>query len=368
MGAGEAMNILFYSDYLSRSRGGGERHILQIALVAAKKHQVTIGLPGCSEDKVEKIVEELSNLVGQSLSSLKFLAVDRSELNRLQWWQFLRQYDGLFWVSDGSIPWPITNKQYLHVQVPFTNQLGIVDRLKLQGWSKSANVNSLFTQGVIEKNWGVNIPNVLWPLVDVKQSNTKWQARSPVIISIGRFFKQLHSKRQDVLVEAFRQLILQDPKFAKYSLLLIGAVEDQEYFESVKKLAKDLPVEFKTQVSRIELEELLGEARFYWHATGFGIDEVAQPMQVEHFGMSVAEGMMAGCLPLVVPKGGCKEVLGSELIKSCGWQTIDDLIDRMQAFENDQQLRQETLNICQKQGEQFNRRNFERRIVDYFDS
>ncbi len=360
------MNLLFYSDYISTSRGGGERHILLVALVAAKKHQVSLALPGCPEDQVDKIRAELSNLVGQSLSSLKFIVINRSRMSRLEWWSWLRQFDGLFWVSDGSLPWPVTVKRYLHLQIPFTNRLGPVDWLKLQGWSKSANVNSAFTQSVIEQNWRAKIPNILWPLVDVRQSQIRWQDRSPKIISIGRFFKQLHSKRQDVLVEAFRQLNAYDPKFAKYHLILIGAVEDQDYFESVKKLATDLPVEFKTQVSRIELEKLLGEARYYWHATGFEVDEVTHPMQVEHFGMSVAEGMMAGCLPLVVPKGGSKEVLGSQLIEICGWQSIDDLIERMQTFENDRQLRQESLDLCQKQVKQFGQKSFAQRVEEYF--
>ena len=64
--------------------------------------------------------------------------------------------------------------------------------------------NSAFTAGWLRRYWGAD-SDVLYPPVDI--TSFAPEAKQPIIFSIGRFFVGGHSKRQDVLVEAFRTLV-----------------------------------------------------------------------------------------------------------------------------------------------------------------
>ena len=58
-----------------------------------------------------------------------------------------------------------------------------------------------------------------------------------------------------------------------------------------------------------KLKSLYSKSKFFWHAAGYEIDENTDPEKVEHFGMTTVEAMSAGCVPLVIAKGGQKEIL-----------------------------------------------------------
>ena len=64
-----------------------------------------------------------------------------------------------------------------------------------------------------------------------------------------------------------------------------------------------------TGVSRSQLSETLSRAKIFWHAAGLTVDEQAHPEHCEHFGISTVEAMAAGCVPVVIGKGGQAEVV-----------------------------------------------------------
>ena len=76
-------------------------------------------------------------------------------------------------------------------------------------------------------------------------------------------------------------------------------------------------------MSRKELIEQLPKARIYWHAMGY---ESNSPQEQEHFGISVVEAMASGCVPVVVNKGGLKEIVGGKYGEV--WESIDELVDK----------------------------------------
>ncbi|MBP7843091.1 glycosyltransferase, partial [Candidatus Woesebacteria bacterium] len=86
------------------------------------------------------------------------------------------------------------------------------------------------------------------------------------------------------------------------------------------------PIEILTDVSREMLVKLYRKAAIYWHATGFGVDETVNPEKVEHFGITTIEAMAAGCVPIVINKGGQKEILGSEL-QDLLWNSESECLD-----------------------------------------
>lgn len=98
---------------------------------------------------------------------------------------------------------------------------------------------------------------------------------------------------------------------------------DAEYLNELKNLAKGLPVKILVNVSRKELIEQLSKARIYWHAMGY---ESKNPQDQEHFGISVVEAMASGCVPVVVNKGGLKEIVGGKYGEV--WESVDELVNK----------------------------------------
>jgi glycosyltransferase involved in cell wall biosynthesis len=140
------------------------------------------------------------------------------------------------------------------------------------------------------------------------------QKKQKIILHVGRFFQQLHSKRQDVLVKFFKNLRQQYPQESQgWQLVLIGLVEDQVYAKRVEAMAKGLPIKIIHEISRAKLNDWYAKAAIYWHATGFGVDEHKYPEKMEHFGISTVEAMASGAAPIVIGQGGQPEVLGSKL-------------------------------------------------------
>lgn len=313
-----------YSPYVPKHFGGGEKYFFDVATLLAQDHKVTIAVP--RDLRPTEILEQTAryeDFFHRSLEKLTFIPAplhDGGALEKLRW---TKKFDRCIAVTDGSMFLSAAKKNILHIQVPYTTpQVGIANRLKLKNWTIK-NANSQFTRDIVERVWKTKIPYVHYPAVDQAcfQSVDK---KEKVILSVGRFFRQLHSKRQDVLVQAFAQLLHQDPKLTKgWKLVFIGSVEDQSFLAEVQQFAKSLPVEFYTKVNRQELLAWYKRATFYWHAAGFEVNQEEHPEQVEHFGISTAEAMASGCIPVVVGKGGQREVLGEQL-QALEWQTIDD--------------------------------------------
>lgn len=318
------MKICLFSPYVPKHFGGGEKYFFDVATVLAKDHKVTVALP--RDIKPTEILEKTAlyeDFFHKSLEKISFVPsplYDGSVIEKLRW---TKKYDCCYVVTDGSFFLSAAKNNVLHIQIPFTTPIqGIVNRLKLQSW-KVKNTNSLFTKSIVERAWNTKINFVHYPSIDQScfQSVNK---KEKIILSVGRFFKQLHSKRQDILVKAFAQLLHMDPTLTKgWKLVFIGGVEDETYFTEVQQFAKSLPIEFYTKLNRTELMSWYKRATFYWHAAGFDVKQDERPEQVEHFGISTAEAMASGCIPVVVGKGGQVEVLGEQL-KMLQWQTVDE--------------------------------------------
>ncbi|MBW7943843.1 glycosyltransferase family 4 protein [Patescibacteria group bacterium] len=318
------MKICLYSPYVPKHFGGGEKYFFDVATILAQDHKVTVALP--REIKPTEILEKVAryeDFFHRSLEKISFLPTplhDGSVIEKLRW---TRKFDCCIAVTDGSMFLSAAKKNILHIQVPYTHpQNGLGNRFKLRNW-KIKNANSAFTKGIVERAWKTKIQFVHYPAID----QACFQAvdkKEKIILSVGRFFRQLHSKRQDILVQAFAQLLHQEPELMKgWKLVFIGSVEDQSFLTEVQQYAKSLPVEFYTRINRQELLTWYRRASLYWHAAGFEVNQDEHPEQVEHFGISTAEAMASGCIPVVVGKGGQVEVLGEQL-QALEWQTIDD--------------------------------------------
>jgi len=182
--------------------------------------------------------------------------------------------------------------------------------------------NSRFSQEWIVRRLGVEA-EVLAPPVD-PPARPPATERRPWIVSVGRFFRGGHEKRQDVLIEAFDRL-----GAAGWELHLAGTAdsgaETQRWLAELREHAQGLPVRFHVDAPREEVLDLYAGAALYWHAAGYGVDADRHPERVEHFGIATAEAMAHGTVPLVVPQGGQAEIVHAGET-GAHWRTVPELV------------------------------------------
>ncbi len=132
------------------------------------------------------------------------------------------------------------------------------------------------------------------------------------ITSIGRFSVTINPKRQDVLIEAFIDLV-ESGLADGWKLLLIGyqsySASSREYMAMLEEKACGYPIEFHPSVDRDTLNSLLAQSRIYWHAAGYGADLSREPWKAEHFGISLVEAMAFGAVPIAFNGGGPAEII-----------------------------------------------------------
>ncbi|HEY3142235.1 MAG TPA: glycosyltransferase [Acidimicrobiales bacterium] len=218
--------------------------------------------------------------------------------------------------------------------------------------------NSEFTKGWVKRWWDCD-SEVLFPPVVLHKA----QAKEPMILNVGRFFdsKHGHSKKQLELVQAFRNLC--DRGVEGWSLHLVGGLVSvgQEYFDRVSGLAEGYPVELHPNASGEELEALYGRASIYWHASGFGEDAQRNPDRLEHFGITTAEAMSAGAVPVVIGLAGQLETVRHG-IDGFHFRTLDELVQRTQTLTKDDALRAEMSAAAQARAKEFSVEAFEGRL------
>lgn len=314
------MKIAIYSPYLD-TVGGGEKYILTIAEILSDIAQVDVLLDAhLSEIGKDLIIDKLTTLHGINFSKINFKDAPVGKGgNFLKRMLFLTQYDWMFYLTDGSIFFSTAKNSILHFQVPFTESpKSLWGNIKLSTWQK-AIYNSNFTKSYVEKNWNIK-GEVIYPPVDTK--GLKILKKKKQILSVGRFFGYLRGKKQDVLINAFKEL-KEKEGLSGWSLHLVGAASagDQKYVEELKLLAQDEPVYFHINIPRNKIVELYGESQIYWHAMGYGETD---PKKFEHFGIAVVEAMAAGCVPVIINLGGLKEIV-EDGVSGIFWNDIEKL-------------------------------------------
>lgn len=364
----KSLKIAFFSPYLPDHLGGGEKHLLDVASVCvAQGAQVSLCLPsGLSDAEISTTQKRLAASFGVSTGQFRWppspLFESGFSWKKLSW---TKQFDVLYYVTDGSLFFSLAKDNILHLQIPFTDPLaGVVNRVKLRNWQK-IQTNSEFTKSVIEKSWRCRVDQVIYPLVD-EQLFQLPRKKEKIMLSVGRFFRQLHSKRQDVLVTAFKKLLQRTPESLGWRLVLLGSVEDEHYFGEVRQLARGLPVTFVTNATRSTVLDWYQKASLYWHATGFEQNEKKHPEKVEHFGISTVEAMASGAVPLAVGSGGQKEILSGELL-DLQWQSIDELLQKTTTLLRNSASLHKFQRLCQLRARDFDQQHFEVAVRQLFD-
>jgi glycosyltransferase involved in cell wall biosynthesis len=236
---------------------------------------------------------------------------------------------------------------------PMQREVSWRERQYLKSYSVVV-ANSEFTSFWITQRWRRSAVVINPPIMKVP-SRTKM----PWIVSVGRFTSGKRSKHQLEMVLNFRRML--DEGVRGWELHLCGGADDPRYVEKVGQAASGLPVRIHAGVPRQELDEILGHASIFWHGTGINYSEQENPELMEHFGMSVAEAMAAGCVPVVVGRGGLTEVVGPDLL-DWTWQSWDECIEKTKALIENSELRGELAAKAQRQAESFGFPQFAERV------
>lgn len=352
------MRIAIYSPYLDTA-GGGEKYILTIAEILSFENSVDVILDKhLNEVGIDYIKERNEDLHGLDLSKVNFMigpfGKGGSNIDRFF---FLRKYDWFFYLTDGSIFFSTAKNSIIHFQVPFKNIVacGVLGRIKLSSWKK-AIFNSQFTKEYVLRFWPVE-GEVIYPPVNIQ--SFKPLKKKNQILSVGRFFGYTKSKKHELMMNAFKKLV-DDRKLNDWSLHLAGGIGkgDKEYVDDLKKLANGYQIIFYPEVSLNNLEKLYGESQIYWHAAGYGEDD---PVKMEHFGITAVEAMSAGCVPVVVRKGGLVEIV-EDGKNGFLWESIDDLFDKTYKLISQKDLFGEMSVNAQKGAIKFSKEEFIKNI------
>lgn len=350
--------VAIYSPYLD-TFGGGEKYMLTIAEILSRTHQVDVLLDShlylIGKDYLKKNLTDRFNLELKNVDFVK--APIGKGSNFIERSIFLKKFDILFYLTDGSIFIPTAKKNILHIQSPIIGQpvTSTWGRLKLKGWDLII-YNSDFTKQNSENNWPMK-SIVIYPPVDV--SKIRPLEKKKYILSVGRFFGYLKDKKHEVMIKAFKNLY-SAKKITDWSLNLVGSAAegDKLYLEELQKTAEGLPVKFYPNLNYKSLIQLYGESSIYWHAAGFGEDD---PTKMEHFGISTVEAMAAGCVPIVIGKGGQKEIV-NDGIDGYLWNSTDELVKKTLRLMGNQILSKKIRIKAIQKSKQFSSKKFKEKI------
>lgn len=313
----KALIVSPYLDHL----GGGERYMLSVAeVLESLGHEIHFAWDNLEE------VSKLAGMLGIKLSAPRLDPAIKKlyfESNPLSMYQATRAYDIVVYLSDGSIPLLGSKCNIIHMQVPFHGVGGRSWKNQLKKrFIHSVIVNSKFTKEIVDKEFGIS-STILYPPV---KRITFTAHKENIILSVGRFEPSLNAKKQDILIDVWHALSSQLPG---WKLVLAGASASEDWLKSLETRAGGLPVEFATNTTYDNLCQLYAKSSIYWHAAGYGIDEHKNPELTEHFGISTVEAVSAGCIPLVVPRGGQGEIVSNPDLH---WTTKEELLDKTLAL------------------------------------
>ncbi len=316
--------------------GGGEQYCLW-AMYVLQQHgyDITIAWP-------KPLELEIGEKFHIPFGSIRWdHTLFSSATNPIKRAQILASYDVLLTITNGSYYFSGAKHNLLYAMVPRPDMYPkkLLDKIKTNGWHIIAN--SRFTKECLTR-WGykstVHYPMLAPEFLSFSQHHHA-KKHGSLILCVGRFFGQLHTKQHGVIIEAFNEL-QRLSEFKNYTLIMAGGLkdEDAEYFATIHELSSTNPnIILMPNVSHETLLDLYHRAQFFWHFTGYGINENIHPEAVEHLGITPLEAMASGCVVCCVNKGGPTEIIEHNQ-SGILFDTTKELITHMQALQSDPQL------------------------------
>ncbi len=350
---------VLYTPY-SLVPGGGERYLLSMAEHLAERYTTYLVTP-----------DRYSNYRLQAIGAA--LELDLAEVRMLDMPELPRYADCDLFIGNGNEALPSVRpvgKRRIYVcQFPFPMHAEHAAR----AWGRLDDFDSVVVYSDYAarhfRQRAAALARRVPPTVIVPPPCPMYHdvgARRPGrILSIGRFTRDGHCKRQDVLIDAFGEVVRRSGATG-LELHLAGSLptdaESRAFVVDLKRRARDLPVYFHLSCTAATIRNLCETSSYYWHATGFGTSEALFPERQEHFGISVVEAMSAGGIPLVYAGGGPADIVANG---STGWhwRTVNELVERqLLALAQAPSLLQRMSDAAKSSARKYDRFAFRRRL------
>lgn len=347
------MRIGIYDPYLD-TLGGGEKYALSIASCLMYDHEVSLFW----DDPV--ILKQASERFSLDLSQVKIkkniFGKDTSFLRKLV---ETKKYDCLIFMSDGSIPWLFSKKSFILFQFPVPwvkmNILNTLKFTRIHGLLCYSEFVKDSLKKTFKKPTFVLSPPITMPqFAGGKKEN--------IILTVGRLTKAMNAKKQEVMVETFKQMCAEGLK--GWKLVLAGGMlsQDEDFLHHLKYVSKNFPIEIHENISYKNLIELYKKAKIYWHAAGFGEDLSKYPERAEHFGITTVEAMSQQAVPIVFSGGGQKEIV-KDTINGYLWREKNELIEKTIEIINNETLMKEFGKKAEKTSQLFSLEEFKKNLL-----
>lgn len=233
-------------------------------------------------------------------------------------------------------------------------------RKRLQSYGKFVAISQFAKQWTRER-WKVDC-EVIYPPVSTRLATAD---KANLILSVGRFVAAGVKKNQIEMASIFQTMVKNG--LCGWTFACVGSlgdsIPDRRYFDEVRRITPSSKSQVLANVERAELAKLYGQAKIFWHATGYGNDERHRPELMEHFGIATVEAMAAGCVPVVINGGGQREIV-EHGVSGFLWNTLDQLADYTFQLIKDDGLRARMSMAARARSRIFARNNFVERFQD----
>ena len=155
-------------------------------------------------------------------------------------------------------------------------------------------VNSDWTGRIVQQLYGIRTRTV-YPPVQGTFPSVAWEDKEPGFVCVGRVTRNKRIETAIRILAGVRQAGFE------VHLHIIGPIIDPQYVEdllAMPELGRENWVSVEGNTDRGGLEEIVASHRYGIHAK-----------PAEHFGISVAEMVRAGCIPFVPSSGGQVEIV-----------------------------------------------------------
>ncbi len=225
--------------------------------------------------------------------------------------------------------------------------------------------NSLYTAEWIKKRWNLVPHKHIYPPVDMASPLCP-ESKQKIILSVSRF-ELSGNKQQQEMVKTFIKFNRQYPQQMKdWKLVLAGgSVKENPYLRRLEGLANLLPpnrIELLVNISADALRKVYQKSMIFWHFSGLNqID----PARIEHFGMTTAEAIQNGCVPIVFNGGGQPEVVEDE-VNGFLFSSLEELTEKTLKVIQNPQLAEKISQSAWQKGKVFSKEVFISKVRDHF--
>lgn len=380
------MRIVFCINSLNRFGGGQKVALTLIDELLRMGHEITIYT--LEQPRVSEIIK----FYGINLKNINFVNLFPSFLKRFKeiYYRFyygdyilskrlskLKGFDIIIDTSSNGFH-PISNKEaktfcYVHFPMsvkptstfwklylfPIYNKIGY----SYEKYDKII-ANSYFTKEYIEKiASNVKEIEVIHPPVSTKYSGKDAEKlaeeKENSILTVGRFAPE---KKLCFLIEQFKKMHSFNKNWVM-DIVGTSSIYHKGYYEKMKKISKGYPISIHEKISIEKVDGLYRKAKIYWHAKGYG---ETNPIMFEHFGITTVEAMNHGCIPIVINKGGQREIVDHK-INGFRWDTKDELYTYTRKVMNEEVEVEAMMKASIEKSREFDESVFRRKIITWIE-